>query len=198
VAHRRIVSLFVSLALSGLTLSGASAATLEYGLAGGPAVPLWPSDGLGASLGASALLVLGDPADLRLTRVRGELLGVLAGDAKAIMPTLSGEIGVRILGGLELHLSGGVQLFGFANRAGTTVFAALGVVGGGGLSARLGRRLRLTVRGVLSWLPSFAMGTMSAPEAQQGRPTFAFLSVLVGLEYRSPSRKAQVDGELYE
>jgi hypothetical protein len=194
----RISSLLVSLVLSGLAPGGAGAATLEYGLSAGPASPLWPNDTLGASIGASSLLVLGDPDDLRLTRVRGELLGVLSSDAKAIMPTLSGEIGVRILGGLELHLSGGVQIFGFASRAGTTIFAGLGFVGGGGLSARLGRRLRLSVRGVLTWLPSFAAGTMSAPEGQQGQPTFGFLSVLIGLEYRSASRKARVDGDLYE
>jgi len=170
----------------------AAAAIPEYGFAAGPAVPLWPSDSLGACVGLSAGAATTGSS---LLRVRGELLGVITGDAKGVMPTVGGEAGVRH-GRLELFGLAGVQLFGVAARGGHVVFATLGLTGGGGLSVQLTRQLRLSVRGAMTWLPSFSAATISAGEGE--RPTLAFLMVLVGLELRAPGATTHVDSDLYD
>jgi hypothetical protein len=170
----------------------AAAAIPEYGFAAGPAVPLWPSDSLGACFGLSAGAATSGSS---LLRVRGELLGVITSDAKAALPTVGGEAGLRY-GRLELYGLAGVQLFGVVARAGHVVFATLGVTGGGGLSVQLTKRLRLSVRGAMTWLPSFTAATLSAGEGE--RPTMAFLMVLVGLELRAPRGTTHMDSDLYD
>ena len=179
----------------GTLLAGArpaAAAIPEYGIAAGPIVPLWPSDSLGACFGLSAGAATSGSS---LLRVRGELLGVITSDAKAALPTVGGEAGLRY-GRLELYGLAGVQLFGVVARAGHVVFATLGVTAGGGLSIQLTKRLRLSVRGAMTWLPSFSAATISAGEGE--RPTFAFLTLLVGLELRAPGGTTHVDSDLYD
>jgi hypothetical protein len=182
--------------LAALLLAGttpAAAAIPEYGVAAGPAVPLWPSDSLGGCIGLSAGAATSGGGSL--LRVRGELLGVITSDAKAALPTVGGEAGLRY-GRLELYGLAGVQLFGVVARGGHVVFATLGLTGGGGLSVQLTRRVRLSVRGAMTWLPSFTAATVSAGEGE--RPTLAFLMVLVGLELRAPGGATHVDSDLYD
>jgi hypothetical protein len=171
----------------------AGAAIPEYGIAAGPSVPLWPSDTLGGCIGLSAGAATGGSSSL--LRVRGELLGVITGDTKAVMPMLGGEAGLRY-GRLELYGLAGVQLFGVAARRGHVVFATLGLQGGGGLSVQLTRQLRLSVRGAMTWLPSFSAATLSAGDGE--RPPFAFLTVLVGLELRALGVAMHTDSDLYD
>ena len=117
-----------------------------------------------------------------LLRFRGEVQGLLGRNTWQVFPTLVGDVGGR-LGGLELFLTGGVQLFGFASRADFNVFASFGLTGGVGVSARLGRNLRLVARCVVTWIPGDMAGKMSAPEGIE-KPTFLSLSTLIGFDYK--------------
>jgi hypothetical protein len=158
---------------------------MEYGVAGGVAMPFSPSDELGGAAGISAVTDGALTGGSSLLRARGEILGLLMRDSKAAMPTLSGDVGVR-LGRVDLFLSGGVQLFGVAHRSDHTVFATFGLTGGLGLSVRVSSDLRLTCRSVAAWLPSFSTGIMNDPPAGVGKPTFAFLSILIGVAFQGP------------
>lgn len=169
--------------LAALTVAGAAPPALagerEYGISLGPVTPLVPSNGLGAMVALSASASTG--SGRRVMRARGELLGLAGeGGSWAALPTLTGDVGLQA-GRLELFLTGGVELFGFARRAGFTAFSTVGLLSGAGLSVRLTPRFRLTVRGLVAWLPSFTAAKISADEGIE-KPNFAWLSVLAGLE----------------
>jgi hypothetical protein len=177
----RLSCLIFSCAL--VVASPPALAVMRYGVAAGPATPLRPSDTVGGVVGLSATLSGSDTLDevATLLRLRGELLGLLTSDSKALLPTLTGDIGFEA-GALHLFLTGGVQIFGVASRADTTVFATLGFTGGIGLSTPLRPKLRLTVRGTVTWLAPFANAVLSSPEGKDS-PSYFFLCVLVGVEY---------------
>jgi hypothetical protein len=183
-----------SLSLAALLVLGATEALAverSYGLAAGPASTLGPATGLGAALALSAAASGDSPGSL--LRARGELVGILGEGCKAALPTLVGDVGLRFeRGALELFLTGGIQIFGVASRADYTVFSTLGLIGGAGLSARMGRRLRLTARGLAIWLPGDAAARLAAPEGAP-KPTYALLMVLIGLDLgagRAPDEAA--------
>jgi hypothetical protein len=164
-------------------LSASAHAQVErsYGFAAGPATTLVPGDDLGVALGLSAVAT-NSAGETSLLRFRGEIQGLLSRTMKAAYPTLVGDLGLRVGGRLELYLTGGVQMFGFASRSEFTAFTSFGLTGGIGISARLSRRWRLVARTVLTWIPADAAAKMSAPEGIE-KPTFLTLSTLVGLDY---------------
>jgi hypothetical protein len=157
----------------------AAAAEREYGLCAGLGTLLAPAGPLGASLAFSAA-VSPSLGGRRLVRARGELEVFAADGAWAVLPTISGDVGLR-LGRLDLFATGGLELFGGARRAGYTVFANLGLLGGAGLAVRLSPRLRMGVRATTTWLPSFAAVKLNAPEGAE-QPTYLFLSGMLSLE----------------
>ena len=121
-------ALLVSLVIAPRT----AAAESGWGLAVGLGAPLAPADDLGVTVGVSAFALGGEDGPAAMFRFRGELLGVITAGPWAIMPTLTGDLGVD-LGRASLFLQGGVQLFGFSSRDDYIVFATLGLVGGLGL-----------------------------------------------------------------
>lgn len=151
------------------------------GLAVGPATNLVPADEMGLSLGFSAGFESDDQGGGRYWGMRGTLVGVLTPSSKALMPTLSGLAGWRT-GALDVHLSGGVQLFGVANRDQYTVFATFGVLAGAGMAVRVSPNVRLTVSAQAIYLPRFSAAQLSTPEVGQ-QPEFFFLGSFIGFEY---------------
>ena len=174
--------------LLALLLPHPAAADSGYGLAVGLATPLAPSDTLGVSVGLSAFRT-GLDGPRSLLRARGEVLGIITSDSKAIMPTLVRELGVE-LGRVDIFLDAGVQIFGFAWREDYAVFATVGFTGGVGMALNVSERLRLGVRGAVTWLPSDTTAIINEPESED-KPTFAFVTVLLTLEYmpKRPRRK---------
>lgn len=171
-----------------LVASTASAQTVkQYGVAAGPAFPLAPTNSVGAALAVSAAALAGEELAANLLRARGELHGIWTSEAKALMPTLIGEAGLNWRR-LDLFLTGGVQLFGVAQREGYTVFATFGLLGGGGLALHVHRRVSITMRGLVSWLPSFATAILSEPSSGE-KPSFAFFSGLVGVDISTGSEE---------
>lgn len=178
-ASRRSVRLLAAALVLFAGEPAATAAEREYGLCAGLGTLLAPADPLGASLAFSAA-VAPSLGGRRLVRARGELEVFIADGAWALLPTISGDVGLR-LGRLDLFATGGVELFGGARRSGYTIFANLGLVGGGGLAVRLGPRLRLGVRAMTAWLPSFAAIKLDAPEGIE-QPSYVFVSGMLSVE----------------
>jgi len=173
---RLVAASFVALLLGGQSVR---AAEREYGFAAGVGTLLAPTGPFGASLAFSASAT---PSwgGRRLVRARGELWGFIADGAWAALPTISGDVGLR-LGRLDLYLTGGVELFGVSHRDGFTVFATFGLTAGAGLGVRLTPRLRVSLRPVLFWLPGFAAAKLSGPDVGD-RPNHLFFSGLLSLE----------------
>ena len=166
-----------------LGVGSSAAAETAYGVAGGMAGAMAPTDAFGGMVGLSAMASGGGvDGPLPVLRLRGELLGIVTEDAKAIMPTLTGEIGGAV-GPVELFLSGGLQIFGFAWRGEYTVFSNLGILGGGGFSVAVSPRFRLGLRGTVAWLPEVTTGRITEPESGGDTPTFAFFGVMLTLDY---------------
>jgi hypothetical protein len=161
-------------------LGAAAQVERSYGAAAGPATTLAPGGTLAVALAASAAAAGSGSASL--LRFRGEVQGLVGPRLWQVHPTLVGDVGGR-LGRLELFLTGGVQLFGFASRADFTVFASFGLTGGAGIAARIGKNLLLVARTVLTWIPGDAAGKMSGPE-EAAKPTYLTLSTLIGLDVR--------------
>jgi hypothetical protein len=165
----------------------------EVGARAGVGVPLDPVQAPGVVAGLSACFMSADASWPALLRVRGEVLGFLAIEGKAFLPAISADLGLRA-GPLDFFLTGGMELFGVANRRSVTVFSALGFMGGAGISWRVHPRVRLEARGVTLWLPSFSTATLKAPEGDP-QPTFAYLSGLLGVEFSSESSTRESDEE---
>ena len=156
-----------------------SAWAVEYGVSAGLGIPVDPLDPLGIVGGVSAVFPAeGSPA--ALLRVRGELIGLLSTDSKAVLPTLVGDMGLP-LGSVDIFFTGGVQLFGVAWRADYTVFTTLGVTGGVGLSWKVHPSTRLILRGTGTYIPSALAAILDQPPGAP-KPTFAFFSLLLGVE----------------
>jgi hypothetical protein len=136
---------------------------------------------MGISLGFSAAFESEDQGGGRYWGMRGTLVGVLTPSSKALMPTLSGLIGWR-KGSLELYASGGVQLFGVANRDQYTVFATFGVLAGAGMAVKVTPNFKLTISGQAIYLPRFSAAQLSTPDVGE-QPEFFFLGSFVGFEY---------------
>ncbi|MCA9668525.1 MAG: hypothetical protein KC503_23195 [Myxococcales bacterium] len=145
-----------------------------YGLGGGASVQLDPTDGPGGWVQASAALDLSPRRGSALLGVRGAISASFSADGWAVLPLLSGDAGFS-LGPLDLFLTGGVQIFGFARRAQFTAFTSFGLLGGGGFAVRLGPRFRLALRAQVIWLPSRAAGKIDADETTP-KPTFLYLT----------------------
>jgi hypothetical protein len=158
-----------------------SAQAAEAGFALGPALPLDPAHGPGVTGGLGAVLSFQNESRSNILRARGEVLGFFTQDGKAALPTLTGDIGFR-LGALDLFLTGGVELLGVAWRADYALFSTLGFTGGLGFSYQVNPSLRLGLRGLGTWLPSFALAILDAPPSGQ-KPTVAFVSILLGVEF---------------
>jgi hypothetical protein len=159
--------------------AAAAAAESEYGFAAGLGTLLAPTGPLGACFAFSASATPSS-GGRRLVRARGELWGFATDGAWAALPTISGDVGLR-LGRLDLYLTGGVELFGFAHRDAFTVFANFGLTAGAGVGVRLTPRLRLSARPLLLWAPGFAAAKLSGPD-EGDRPNHLFLSGLLSLE----------------
>ena len=157
------------------------AAETGWGFAAGLGAPLDPSEELGISFGVGAFAEGDDDGPVSVLRFRGELLGVVTSGPWAIMPTLTGDIGLE-LGWLSIYLQGGVQLFGFASRKDYIVFATLGLVGGAGMEVQVSPRFRLGVRGTVAWLPTQTTARISGPE-DGDKPVFATISTMLTLVY---------------
>ena len=135
----------------------------------------------------SAFATGDEDGPLSILRIRGELLSVVTPGPWAIMPTLSGDVGVE-LGNLTLYLQGGVQIFGFAHRGDYTVFATLGVVGGVGMAIQVTPRLRVGMRGTVAWLPTQTTARVSGPE-DGDKPVFATISALFTVMLTNPPHR---------
>jgi len=164
-----------------------------WGLAAGLGAPLAPTDDLGVTVGVSAFALGGEDGPAAMFRFRGELLGVITPGPWAIMPTLTGDLGVD-LGRVSLFLQGGVQLFGFSSREDYIVFATLGLVGGVGLEVELTPRFSVGMRGTVAWLPTQTTARISGPE-DGDKPVFATISTLLTLVYtlEPPSPGPSID-----
>lgn len=168
-----------------------AAAENGYGLAVGLGAPLGSTDALGVAVGLSAFRTdFGGPRSMM--RAHGELLGIVTRDTKAVMPTLVGELGGQV-GDVDIFITAGVQMFGFAWRQGYTVFGMVGLCGGVGMAMRLNSRLRVGFRGAVTWLPSDT--TAIIVEDDGDKPTFAFISVMLTVEY-TPFVAARKPSEL--
>lgn len=155
-----------------------SAWAVEYGVSAGLGIPVDPLDPVGLVGGVSAVFP-GEGSPPALLRVRGELIGLLSTDSKAVLPTLVGDLGLP-LGPMDIFFTGGVQLFGVAWRADYTVFTTLGFTGGVGLSWKV-HSTRLILRGTGTYIPS-ALSAILDQSPGAPKPTFAFLSILFGVE----------------
>ena len=164
-----------------------------WGLAVGLGAPLDPSEELGVSLGLSAFAAGGEDGPLSVLRLRGELLGVVTSGPWAVMPTLTGDVGIQ-LGRALFFIQGGVQLFGFASREEYIVFATLGLVGGVGMELELTPRFSVGIRGTVAWLPTVTTARISGPE-DGDKPVFATISTLLTLVYNfePPSPGPSID-----
>ena len=177
-----------------LLLPWSARAETGYGLAVGLGAPLAPTDSLGLSLGLSAFAAGDEDGPASMLRARGELLGIVTSDTKAVMPTLVGTLGAR-LGRLELFIDGGVQMFGFAWRQDWAVFAVFGLTGGAGLSVQLHPQWRVGLRGQATWLPSATTAKLEAPDGAD-KPAFAFLSAMLTVEFSPTAIVPAASGEL--
>ena len=176
--HAITLSLLLLLSLG----PGVAAAEKGYGLAVGLGAPLASTDSLGVAVALSAFRT-GLEGPKSMIRAHGELLGIITSDTKAVMPMLVGELGTS-LGEVDLFLTAGVQMFGFAWRRDYTVFGMLGLSGGVGLAMRVNSRLRVGFRGAATWLPSDT--TAIVDEDGGDKPTFAFITVMLTVEYTPP------------
>lgn len=167
---------------SSLVTASASAEN-GWGLAAGLGAPLGPSDELGVTVGVCAFAEGDEDGPVSVLRLRGELLGVVTTGPWAVMPTLTGDVGLE-LGDVSFFIQGGVQLFGFAAREDYIVFATLGLVGGAGMEVQVSPRFRLGVRGTVAWLPTQTTARISGPE-DGDKPVFATISTLFTLVYNS-------------
>jgi hypothetical protein len=156
-----------------------------YGAAAGVALPLEPVERPGVALALSAALTDLQQTAPALLMVRGEIVGLIASEGKAIMPTLTGDVGVA-LGPAQIFFSGGVQIFGVTWRGDYTFFTTFGLTGGGGLRFRLHEALSLELRGAVVWLPEFAAAKLREPASAgegEGLPTLLFFHGLLGVVY---------------
>jgi hypothetical protein len=167
-----------------LALPGPARAATGYGVAVGSGLTLDPAGELGFAGGAFSVMreVEGGPA--ALLRLRGEVLALWSRDGSAILPELSADLGGG-LGPVELWLTGGLQLFGFAWRADFTLFTSFGLLGGAGLGLRITEALRLELRGLITWLPLASAARISEPAGadEASGPTLLFANGLFGLSY---------------
>jgi len=152
-----------------------------YGGAAGVALPLSPTAQPGVALALSATLTGLEETAPGILLLRGEVLGLITAGAKAIMPTLTGEVGVSA-GPLDLFLSGGVQIFGVNWRGDWTFFNTFGLLGGGGLRLRITDTLQLEARGGVTWLPEFAAAKLREPVTGD-IPTLLWFQGLLGVVY---------------
>lgn len=165
--------------------TAAHAASEEYGLAAGPSIGLFPTDSPGVTLGVSALVSGSDEEDLpaSVLRARGELVGTISNNLKSVLPTITGDLGLLRQGPFDLSFIAGVQLFGFAAREQYTVFATFGLIGGAGMSLQVHQRVRLCLRGIITWLPPPTTAILAQPSGQDDKPNFIFTAILFGVEF---------------
>jgi hypothetical protein len=159
--------------------SPAAAAEREYGIAAGLGSLLAPTGPFTGSLFLSAAAMQSN-SGRRLIRARGELQVHVGDGVWAVLPTISGDAGLH-WGRLDLYFTGGAELLGGARRAGYTSFASMGFLGGGGLSVRLSQRVRLGLRAVVTWLPSFSAVKLAAPDGAE-QPNYLYATGLLSLE----------------
>jgi hypothetical protein len=180
----------IAVALAASFVGASALAATGYGAVAGVAIPLAPVERPGLAVGFSAEIGADDPelqeSASSLLRVRGELQGILTQDSKAILPTLSGDVGLGA-GPLDLFLTGGVQIFGGTWRGDYAFFTTLGFTGGGGLALEVYGGLKLVLRGTVTWLPDFAAARVKGPE-QGERPTLLFTSAMLGVVYTPVAR----------
>ena len=152
------------------------------GAAAGVGLALGPYGGLGFSGSLFSLVTdFGDEqVPAALLQLRGEVLGVVTSEASAALPLLSADAGLGV-GPLDLFVTAGVEVFGFAWRGGYTLFTSFGLVGGGGLALKVHPRVDLQLRGIVTWLPDFAAPVLNAPDPAPDRPTLLFVSATLGV-----------------
>jgi hypothetical protein len=158
--------------------------TKGYGGAAGVTVPLSPTEGPGVALALSATLAGFEETSAAILLLRGEVLGLIGAETKAIMPTLSGEAGFTF-GPVDLFFTGGVQIFGLNWSGDWTFFTTIGFIGGAGLRVKVTEGLQLEARAGVTWLPEFGAAKLKEPaEAQVGDlPTLLHFHGLLGVVY---------------
>ena len=158
--------------------------TKGYGGAAGVTVPLSPTEGPGVALAASATLARAEEGAASILLLRGEVLGLIGAETKAIMPTLSGDAGFSF-GPVDLFFTGGVQMFGVNWRGAWTFFTTIGLIGGGGLRVKVSEGLQLEARAGVTWLPEFGAAKLKEPsDAKVGDlPTLLHFHGLLGVLY---------------
>ncbi len=185
--HPRHLSLLLALPL--LAGGTAGATEREYGIAAGLSTLLAPAGPFAGALFISASATPSNPGS-RLVRARGELQVHVGDGVWAVLPTISADAGLH-LGRLDLYATAGAETFGGARRSGYTIFANLGFLGGAGLSVRLTPRVRLGLRAVVTWLPSFTAIKLSAPDGVE-QPNYLYVTGLISLEIAG----GEVPGEM--
>ncbi|MCC6746868.1 MAG: hypothetical protein IT371_04370 [Deltaproteobacteria bacterium] len=181
-AVARVLAMAGVLAVAGVLAMAGSARAGErwYGGQAGALLPLDPVEEWGGTVGMSAAMGL-DHGGRSILAVRGTLVGQFASGHWAALPTLTGDVGLR-LKRLELLLSGGVELFGFARRGEWTIFAPLGFLGGAGVAVTVHPRVKIGLLGQILYLPSFTAAKMVQPEKGGSLPTMAFVSTMLRVE----------------
>ncbi|MFH1132226.1 MAG: hypothetical protein V1754_12890 [Pseudomonadota bacterium] len=164
-----------------LCIQSAKAAKHWYGIAAGPLVHLVPSDRIGVVAALSAGIEGTQWNENFFQGACGTLFGLITESSKALLPTLTGELGLE-MGTASLLLNGGVELFGIAQRNEWTVFSTFGLVGSAGVSIEVSPGVRLSLRGQVIWLPPFSAARLAEPPSGE-MPTFAFASALFGVEF---------------
>ena len=181
----RSLSLAGALLACSLATAPASADQKDVGVHGGVALPLGPVERPGVAVALSTVFhgFESESMPAGLLHLRGEVQGLWSPDrgVAAVTPLLSADLGLE-LGRLQLFLTGGVQIFGFAWREDHTLFTTFGLHGGGGLSVRIHDRLQLEARCTVTWVPAFAAARIEEPDpAPESLPTLLFLTGLVGV-----------------
>lgn len=158
--------------------------TKGYGGAAGVMLPLSPTESPGVALALSATLSGFDDTSAAILLLRGEVLGLIGAETKAIMPTLTGDAGFSF-GPVDLFFTGGVQIFGVNWRGAWTFFTTFGLTGGGGLRVKVTEGLQLEARAGVTWLPEFGAAKLKEPaDAKEGDlPTLLHFHGLLGVLY---------------
>jgi hypothetical protein len=155
---------------------------ISYGGSVGLGIPLAPFEELGIAGSLSAVRHNLESGPKGVIRLRGEVLGIGSKNGSAIMPILSGDMGLGF-GPVDLFLSGGLQIFGFSWRDDYAFFCTLGLLGGGGVGVQITSQFRLQIRGLVAWLPSPTTARIKEPDPKGTIPTMLFVTTLFGLVY---------------
>ncbi|MCB9556366.1 MAG: hypothetical protein H6707_09710 [Deltaproteobacteria bacterium] len=151
----------------------------EYGVFGGVASALAPTEAPGAVIGLSAAQLI-RRTGLQQVWARGTLWGSYISQTDwTFSPILSTDAGAVIGERVEIYGMLGAQLFGFARRQHLWAFAPIGLTAGVMVGVRVTSGLSVRVRGSVLWLPGRTTAAMN-DIGDLGRPDLVW--VFSGLE----------------